>query len=73
MEVSEDKTRYFCISGGFAKRKHVFFIKWGIREEKTRDFCITGGFAKRKCEIFAYMGDLRGENASFSHKWGILE
>ena len=44
-----------------------------VSEEKTRDFCINGGFAKRKCEIFAYMGDLRGENASFSHKWGILE
>ena len=56
----------FGLNGGFAKRKCVISLKWGICEEKTRDvrvkcgisvektrdFCLNGGFAKRKRVIF---------------------
>ena len=38
-----------------------------------RDFRFNGGFLKRKGVIFANLGDLRRENACFSHKWGIHE
>ena len=43
----------------------------GVLKDETRDFRLHGGFEKRKRVIFAYMGDLRRENARFSLKWGI--
>ena len=78
--ICKEKTRDFRLNRGFAKRKRDLWLKWGILEEKTRDFRLNGGFvkgkhvvhgsnggfAKRKCVIFAYMGDLRRENARFS-------
>ena len=54
----------FSLKWGICKEKtRDFRVKCGIGLEKTRDFRINGGFEKRKRVIFAYMGDLRRENA----------
>ena len=50
-----------------------FIMKREISDKKTRDFRLNGGFPKRKGVIFANLGDLRRENACFSHKWGICK
>ena len=59
--ILEEKTRDFCLNGGFSKMKtRDLWLKWVILEEKTRDFRLNGGFPKMKTHDFRV-------------KWGILE
>ena len=65
--ICEEKTLDFLVNWGISEEKtRDFRVKWGILEEKTRDFRLKVGFSKRKHVIFAYMGDMRRENARFS-------
>ena len=50
-KIPDEKRSDFCITGGFVKRKPVFFASIGGFAKK-RDFRINGGFSKRKCMIF---------------------
>ena len=50
----------FGLNGGFAKRKRVILLKWGICVEETRDFRVKWGI----CEE---------ETRDFRVKWRILE
>ena len=50
----------FGLNGGFLKRKHVIFAKWGFCKKKTRDFRVKLGICKKKMRDFRV-------------KWGICE
>ena len=61
--ICEEKTRDFCLSGGFEKT-HDLRVKWGIREEKMLGFLVKWGICKEKTRDFQVKyGDLRRENA----------
>ena len=60
----EEKTRDFCLNGGFSNRKHVIFgLNGGFAKRKHVIFGLNKRFARRKHLIFAKMRDSRRENA----------